>query len=341
MIGVPGMAFHRLHTFKAVHPSLRKYNFIFRAMSHQVKLLSSNKSFEGQQCRYQHYSDVLKCDMNFSVYFPPTSVEGTTFEKSGFPWILWLSGLTCTDENFVLKAGAQQYASLHKIAIVCPDTSPRHTATKGEDDRQDLGTGAGFYVNAIQPPWDRNYKMDDYVNQEIHDVVSTAFSDRINVKRVSVMGHSMGGHGALTSFLRHPAKYLSVSAFAPLCNPTKSAWARNVLKAYLGSDEEQLRAYDTVELVKKLPQGVLVRALIDQGAEDEFLEKDILVDNLKETIATRNQVVGDADSPIDEEFRVRIHPGYDHSYFFIASFISDHLAYHASILRKAASTPNE
>ena len=286
-----------------------------------LEQIGSNQSFGGRQLRYRHRSTTLNCDMTFSIYLPPQAQRGPV------PVLYWLSGLTCTDENFVTKAGAQQYAAAHGIAIVCPDTSPR-----GEDIPDDLegaydfGLGAGFYVNATESPWAKHYKMYDYVVDELPALINDQFP--INGSKMSVSGHSMGGHGALTIALKNPERYSSVSAFSPICAPIQCPWGKKALGQYIGGNATdnngQWAEYDTVELVKmssKSTKGSLP-VLIDQGEADNFLAEQLNTQLLIDTAAV-------AGFPM----RIRLQPEYDHSYFFIASFIEEHLSFHAEKLR--------
>ncbi|MCV6626538.1 MAG: S-formylglutathione hydrolase [Cellvibrionaceae bacterium] len=268
--------------------------------------ISANKTFGGWHKRYQHESAVLNCTMRFAIYLPP---QATPDNK--VPVLYWLSGLTCSDENFMQKAGAMRVAAELGLAIVAPDTSPRGEGV-ANDEGYDLGQGAGFYVNATQAPWAAHYQMFDYVNQELPALVESMFPVSANK---SIAGHSMGGHGALVSALRQPSAYRSVSAFSPIANPSDCPWGRKAFAAYLGKDRAQWAQYDTVELIKAA--GSRVPALVDQGMDDEFLAEQLGLDTL-ESVAIA------AALPME----IRRHPGYDHSYYFIASFIEDHLRFH-------------
>ncbi|ELR65234.1 S-formylglutathione hydrolase [Photobacterium marinum] len=275
--------------------------------------ISTNKSFGGWHKQYSHHSATLNCDMRFAVYLPPQIADGTKV-----PVLYWLSGLTCTDENFMQKAGAQRIAAELGIAIVAPDTSPR-----GEDvadDPQgsyDFGKGAGFYVNATQEPWNRHYQMYDYVVNELPTLIESNFP--VTEQR-AISGHSMGGHGALMIALRNPERYRSVSAFSPISHPITCPWGKKAFTGYLGSDLETWKQYDSCELMKqatgKLP------AFVDQGTEDEFLTEQ-LKPELLEAAAKKNNY------PLE----LRMQEGYDHSYYFIASFIEHHLRFHAGYLK--------
>lgn len=276
-----------------------------------MKLVSETKSFEGDLKRFQHKSTSLNCDMIFAIYLPPQA------EQQAVPVLYWLSGLTCTDENFMQKAGAQRVAAELGIALVCPDTSPRGTDFPGEHDSYDFGSGAGFYLNATQAPWDQHYRMYDYVVDELPALIEANFpvSDKC-----SISGHSMGGHGALTIALKNPEKYCSVSAFSPICNPVDSPWGEKALSRYLGDDKTTWEAYDASLLVAKAEEKLPI--FVDQGEADEFL-----VNELKP--AALQAACEQANYPLT----LRTHAGYDHSYYFIASFIEDHLRYHDKALR--------
>ena len=275
-----------------------------------LTLLSSTKSFGGWIKRYQHRSNILDCIMTFSIFLPPRAEAGAV------PLLWWLSGLTCTDENFMQKAGAQQLASKLGIAIICPDTSPRGVKIKGEDDAYDFGSGAGFYVNATQKPWNKHYKMYDYIAQELPTLARANFP--LNGKE-SISGHSMGGHGAIVLALRQPGRYASVSAFAPIVNPSTSPWGQKAFSGYLGDDQQTWAEYDAYALVKK---GESKQPLfIDQGDADNYLN-DQLRPELLEQICHQRQ----------HPLVLRRQEGYDHSYFFVATFIDEHLRYHAQHL---------
>ena len=266
--------------------------------------------FGGWQDVYRHRSSVLDCDMNFAIYLPPQAESGPV------PVLYWLSGLTCSEQNFITKAGAQRYAAEHGIAIVCPDTSPR-----GDDvadaEGYDLGKGAGFYVDATEAPWSAHYRMHSYVVDELPALIEANFP--VTDAR-AISGHSMGGHGALVVALRNPGRYRSVSAFSPIVAPSQVPWGQKALAAYLGEDREAWTQYDASELVKvateKLP------LLIDQGDADEFLDGQL-----------RPQLLQAAAEAAGHPLTLRMQPGYDHSYYFIASFIGEHIAHHAAALR--------
>lgn len=280
----------------------------------RMEQIGNNKSFGGWQRRYRHRSSVLDCDMNFSIYLPPQAELGPV------PVLYWLSGLACTDENFVTKAGAQESAAEQGIAIVAPDTSPRGEGVP--DDPQgnyDFGLGAGFYLNATRQPWASHYRMYDYVVTELPALVAATFP--VDVNRQSISGHSMGGHGALTIALKNPGRFRSVSAFAPISSPIRCPWGQKALAGYLGEDRELWRQYDTTELIRQAQEQLPM--LVDQGEGDGFLIEQLKPELLEE--ASR-----EAGYPIT----LRRQPGYDHSYFFIATFIADHIRFHGEHLRR-------
>ena len=272
-----------------------------------IENLSSNKSFGGWHKQYQHHSETLNCEMHFAIYLPPQAVDGQRV-----PVLYWLSGLTCTDENFMQKAGAQQFAAQLGIALVAPDTSPRGEAV-ADDEGYDLGQGAGFYVNATQEPWSRHYRMHDYVLNELAQLIEAQFP--VNGER-SIAGHSMGGHGALVLALRNPERYRSVSAFSPISNPVNCPWGKKAFTAYLGEDSGKWEEYDASLLMRQA--AAKVPALVDQGEADSFLEEQLKPEAL--------QAAAEA---IGYPLRLRRHDGYDHSYYFIASFIEEHMLFHA------------
>lgn len=277
-----------------------------------LTLVSSNKCFGGLQKVYSHFSSTLKCTMKFAIFLPPKS------EAAPVPLLYWLSGLTCTEQNFIQKAGAQKYASELSLAIVCPDTSPRGCNIEGEEDSWDLGTGAGFYVDATQGKWKENYKMYSYVTKELPSLMENF---PVDTKRQGIFGHSMGGHGALTCALKNPGMYKSVSAFAPICNPVDCPWGKKAFSNYLGDDQKAWEEHDATCLVQKY-RGPPLMLLVDQGTEDGFLkDQQLLPERLLE--ASQKNGVG---------ITLRMQEGYDHSYFFIATFIEDHLKHHAAAL---------
>jgi len=281
-------------------------------MNKHLEEIAANRSFGGWHKRFRHRSTVLDCEMEFGVYLPPSA------EKGPVPVLWWLSGLTCTDENFMQKAGAHQVASELGIAIVCPDTSPRGTDLPGEHDSYDFGSGAGFYLNATTDPWRRHYRMYDYVTDELPAVVS----GDLPVSDVQgISGHSMGGHGALVCALKNPGRYRSLSAFAPISNPTRCAWGEKAFTGYLGDDRNQWKDWDATELIGN--NGCDLEILVDQGEADNFLKEGQL----------RPESLEKACQASSTALNLRMQPGYDHSYFFIATFIEDHLQHHGRFLR--------
>lgn len=278
-----------------------------------LQCIESTKEFGGYLNRYTHDSESCHCEMTFSVYLPPQ------VESGDVPALYWLSGLTCNDDNARVKAGAQRYAAEHGIAIIFPDTSPRGNDVADEVDRYDLGKGAGFYLNATQSPWATHYQMYDYITQELPALLEKNLPLIAGVKSIS--GHSMGGHGALICALKNPDAYKSVSAFSPICNPINCAWGQGCFDAYLGDDTNLWQAYDATALVDA---GAKVSdILIDQGTADEFYdERQLLPENFKAACEIEGQPL-----------TLRMQEGYDHSYHFIASFIGEHIAYHAKALK--------
>ena len=276
-----------------------------------MERLEHRACFGGWQDVYRHRSEVLGCDMTVGVYFPPQAEKG---EK--LPVLYWLSGLTCTEQNFITKAGAQRYAAEHGIILVAPDTSPRGDDV-ADGEGYDLGKGAGFYVNATQEPWARHYRMYDYIVDELPAWVE---ADPSASDRRAISGHSMGGHGALAIALRNPGRYRSVSAFSPIVAPSQVPWGEKALSAYLGDDREAWKQYDAVELVKSAQEKLPL--LVDQGDADEFLDGQL-----------RPQLLQAACKAAGHPLELRMQPGYDHSYYFIASFIGEHIAHHAKALR--------
>ena len=275
-----------------------------------MERLEHRACFGGWQDVYRHRSEVLRCDMTVGVYFPPQAEQGPC------PVLYWLSGLTCTEQNFITKAGAQRYAAEHGIILVAPDTSPRGENV-ADADGYDLGKGAGFYVNATRAPWASHYRMYDYIVDELPAWVE---ADPAASDRRAISGHSMGGHGALTIALRNPGRYRSVSAFSPIVAPSQAPWGQKAFTAYLGDDREAWKAHDTVELVRRAQEKLPL--LVDQGDADEFLQGQLKPELLQAAAA-------EAGHPLT----LRLQPGYDHSYYFIASFIGDHIAHHAAALK--------
>ena len=281
-----------------------------------LEIVSSNKSFGGWHKRYRHRSNALNCDMVFAVFLPPQAEQGDKL-----PALYWLSGLTCTDENFMQKAGALRMAAELGLIIVAPDTSPRGPGVPDDaDGAWDFGLGAGFYLNATQEPWAEHFRMESYVTGELIPLIDQAFP---TTGSRSILGHSMGGHGALTLALRHPDLFRSVSAFAPIGSPTRCPWGEKAFSAYLGDDRAAWAAHDAARLIEGgAARGVYDDILVDQGDADPFLH-----DQLKpELLQAAADIAG-------QPLTLRMQPGYDHSYFFMASFIADHIAFHAERLK--------
>ncbi len=277
---------------------------------HPLERIEHRACFGGWQDVYRHESSVLGCTMNFAIYLPPQAADGPV------PVLYWLSGLTCNEQNFITKAGAQRFAAEHGVVIVAPDTSPRGAGVP-DAEGYDLGQGAGFYVDATQAPWSAHFRMEDYVVRELPALVEAQFP--VTDAR-AISGHSMGGHGALTLAMRHPGRYRSVSAFAPIVAPSLVPWGEKAFAAYLGDDRDAWKAHDAVALVES---GLAERLplLIDQGGADEFL-----------TTQRRPELLQAAAQARGHPLTLNIRPGYDHSYYFIASFIDSHLAWHARAL---------
>ncbi len=275
-----------------------------------IRLVEQIKEFDGVLHLYQHDSEVCGCTMSFTVYLPPQA------EQNEVPVLWWLSGLTCTDENFRVKAGAQRYAAELGIALVLPDTSPRGIQVP-DDAAYYLGQGAGFYVNATQSPWSRHFRMYDYITQELP---ATLAGLRLPLSdRQSIAGHSMGGHGALVVALNNPGRFRSVSALAPICHPTRSTWGRQIFRTYLGEDQAAWQKYDAYCLIQQGAAALPV--LVDQGTADEFYPQELLTEDL--VAACR---------PRDFPANIRLQPGYDHSFHFVATFIGEHLRWHDEYL---------
>jgi S-formylglutathione hydrolase len=274
-----------------------------------INTVSQNRCFGGVQGVYSHAAETTRCTMRFGVFVPPQA------QSTRVPVLYWLSGLTCTEENFIVKAGAQRVAAELGIAIVVPDTSPRGLGFPGEADAYDFGVGAGFYVDATQSPWSDGYRMYSYVTEELPAHVEKHFP--IARDRAGIFGHSMGGHGALTIALKNPDRYRSASAFAPIASPMRCPWGEKALSRYLGDDREAWRDYDTTALIQS--RGWRGPPLIvDQGTSDPFIDRELKPELLRQACA-------DAGVALD----LRLRDGYDHSYFFIATFIEEHLRFHA------------
>lgn len=280
-----------------------------------LELISAHRAFGGEQRFYRHESRAIGLPMRFSVFVPPQAAAGDPV-----PTLIYLAGLTCTEETFPTKAGAQRLAARLGFMLIAPDTSPRGAGVPGEDADWDLGTGAGFYLDATEGEWARAYRMESYVAHELVDLAVDALG--ADGSRLGIFGHSMGGHGALVLALRHPDRFRSVSAFAPITAPSRCPWGRKAFTAYLGTDESRWAEYDASSLITDLacpfPDGIL----IDQGLADGFLHDGQLLPEVFE------QACRDAGQPLN----IRRHEGYDHGYYFITSWIDDHLRFHAQAL---------
>lgn len=284
----------------------------FKFMKTSLNLQKEHLCFAGKVAYYSHQSETCNSQMNFAVYIPPQA------QSRSVPILYYLSGLTCTEDNFIVKAGAQKYAAQYGIMLVAPDTSPRNTGIPGEDDDWDLGSGAGFYVDSLVTPWQQHYQMYSYVTQELPQLIAANFPVLAN--KQSIMGHSMGGHGALICALKNPDRYLSVSAFAPICAPMSCPWGEKAFTAYLGTDKEKWRDYDASELVQK--HQIDSTILLDQGTADPFWQQKQLLPEIFESVCQK----------AGQSLNLRWQKGYDHSYFTIASFIEDHIRHHVDRL---------
>ena len=275
-----------------------------------LERIENRACFGGWQDVYRHHSEVLACDMNFAVYLPPQAAT------QKLPVLYWLSGLTCTEQNFITKAGAQRYAAEHGVILVAPDTSPR-----GDDvadaEGYDLGKGAGFYVNATQAPWSKHYRMYDYVVSELPDLVEAILP--VTEAR-AISGHSMGGHGALVVALKNPGRYRSVSAFSPIVAPSQVPWGEKAFSNYLGDDRAEWKQWDATARVASATERLPL--LVDQGDADEYLANQL-----------KPELLQAACEAAGHPLTLRLQPGYDHSYYFIESFIGEHIAHHAAALK--------
>jgi len=280
-----------------------------------MEKLGEHATFGGTTAFFRHDSAVNDCEMRFAVFTPPQAADGPV------PVVTYLAGLTCTEETFMMKAGAQRAAAALGLMLVAPDTSPRGEGVPDDPDGAwDFGLGAGFYLNATESPWDRHYHMYDYVTRELPALVGAHFP--ADMDRQGITGHSMGGHGALTIGLKNPGFYQSVSAFAPICNPSNCPWGEKALGHYLGNDRAAWSEYDATELVKSLRQLPAQPILVDQGAADQFLERELHPETFESACRQRGV-------PLE----LRWHDRYDHGYYFVSSFIEDHLRHHARVLR--------
>ncbi|KAF0738922.1 S-formylglutathione hydrolase, partial [Aphis craccivora] len=281
-----------------------------------IKLISSNKSFGGYQKVFEHFSPTVQCNMKFGAYLPPAESEN---EK--FPVLFYLSGLTCTEQNVITKSGYQRFAAQYKIIVVCPDTSPRNCNIPNEDEKWNVGSGASMYVNAQQEPWNKHYQMFTYITDELYQLVQNTFP--VIQDKISISGHSMGGHGALLCALLCPGKYKSVSLFAPVCSISNSPTLIDGLKTLVGEEKDILQKWDTTFLVKEY-DGPEMEILIHVGSDDEFLIKDLLIDDFVEA----------ANKSKDNKIKTKLflEEGYDHGYYFISTFIEEHFKFHSSKL---------
>lgn len=279
-------------------------------MSGSIRLISESLCFGGKVGFYTHQSFCCNCKMRFSVFVPPQALERRV------PVLYFLSGLTATEENFMMKSGVQKYAAEYGLMIVAPDTSPRNTGTPGEDDDWNLGSGASFYVNATREPWKKHYQMYSYVVEELPGVIAENFPAQI--ERQGIFGHSMGGHGALICALRNPEKYKSVSAFAPISALMASDWGQKIFRSYLGENQDDWCSYDASQLVLNNRYGRTI--LIDQGTKDDYLEQ-LLPQKFEE-----------ACKKVGQSLTLRRQEGYNHNYYFVATFMEDHIRHHAGIL---------
>lgn len=280
-------------------------------MAKALQEVSRSKCYGGFQCVYEHESSILKCTMKFGVFLPPQ------YDKKKVPVLYFLSGLTCTEQNFIMKSGFQRFAAKHGIVVVNPDTSPRGFDFPGEHESYDFGSGAGFYVNATEEPWSNNYRMYSYVTGELPNIVQNNFN--VNVGKSAICGHSMGGHGALISALKNPGKYKCVSTFAPIANPTECPWGVKAFTGYLGENRGSWKQYDASILAKDY-DGPKLELLVDQGDADPYLtDKQLLPDKLA-TACSTNKLLN---------LNLRMQSGYDHGYYFITSFIEDHFNFFA------------
>ena len=277
----------------------------------KIEQFGAGKSFGGWTKMFSHPSESCGGEMRFSVFLPPQAESGTV------PVLYWLSGLTCNHENFITKAGAQLYAAQAGIMLVAPDTSPRGAGVEGEDETYDLGSGAGFYINASAEKWVKHYRMEDYIIHELPKIIRSNFP--VMEGHESIFGHSMGGHGALTLALKHPGRFRSVSAFSPICAPSQCPWGEKAFTNYLGENRKVWKKHDANELIQTAT--LEIPMLIDQGGDDPFLEKELNFELFLKTCEKRNQ-----------KLTARLQNGYDHSYYFIATFMEDHIQHHAKAL---------
>lgn len=279
-----------------------------------MELLAQHRSFGGVQRFYRHDSAAIGLPMKFAVYLPPQA------DKAACPALFYLAGLTCSEETFPIKAGAQRLAAELGLILIAPDTSPRGAGVPGESDSWDFGVGAGFYLDATEEPWRRHYRMESYLSEELPALLADALP--IDRSRLGVFGHSMGGHGALTLALRHPGLFRSVSALAPVAAPMHCPWGVKAFSGYLGQDRERWAEHDASALMAKRQAPFPAGILVDQGLDDKFLAEQLLPERFEAACAEARQPL-----------TLRRHAGYDHGYYFVASFVEDHLRFHAERLR--------
>ncbi|WP_322040155.1 S-formylglutathione hydrolase [Burkholderia diffusa] len=284
-----------------------------------LELIESHGSHGGTQCIYRHQSEIIGLPMRFSVFMPKEAAEGKV------PALFFLAGLTCTEATFPIKGGAQRYAAQHGVALIAPDTSPRGAGVPGESESWDFGVSAGFYVDATRDPWSKHYRMYSYVRDELRETVLGALP--IDGARLGIFGHSMGGHGALVLALRNPGLYRSVSAFAPIAAPTRCPWGERAFSGYLGADRDVWQQYDASELVGNARHRFRGGILIDQGLADQFLAQQLNPDVFERACEVAHQPLA-----------LRRHAGYDHGFFFVQSFMEDHILHHARILREVSAS---
>ena len=281
-----------------------------------IETVSTHRCFGGTVGFYKHASMVNNCSMKFAVYTPPQA------ERGKVPVLYYLAGLTCTEETFMIKAGAQRVAAELGLMLVAPDTSPRGAPLPGDSDAYDFGVAAGFYLDATEAPWSSHYRMYSYITAELPAIIEAHFA--ADTARQGIFGHSMGGHGALSIGLKNPDRYRSISAFAPIVAPKQVPWGQKAFAGYLGRDVGQWDEYDSTELMRRVRSVSRPTILIDQGSADQFLELQL-----------RPQLFEQAARDVGYPVTIRHHPGYDHGYYFVASFIEDHLRHHASILKQS------
>ncbi|RUS18533.1 Alpha/Beta hydrolase protein [Endogone sp. FLAS-F59071] len=279
--------------------------------------ISGSKAYGGNIVKYSHQSAELSCTMQLNVFLPKEA------ERAKVPVLYCLAGITCTEDNFSQKSGALREAAKYGLALVFPDTSPRNVNIEGEDDSWDFGSSAGFYLNATQPKWSKHYRMYSYIVDELPSILNAELA--IDGSRISIIGHSMGGHGALTIYLKNLSIYKSASAISPIVNPINCSLGQKAFTGYLGdADKEAWREYDAIELLKKTDSSVKLDILVDVGSEDEFLERELLIPNLSAAAKETGR---------EGQFKIRLQEGYNHSYYFVASMIEDHIAHHAKYLK--------